>query len=324
MQGIPRYGQPVAFGEYVHPPATRLILKHLTAVRYNPLGVVDVIHFGVQRVLFRKEHPVTRSNYVYSGVRLKITPTSLKPGVVLELAPLSVLTIQTSAQWMQYFHTFNSFQSFASAKDDYADKTLSERADEERSYATSGLSADVSPILQFRVPIGKKNNQGSPRFFIAIRNQLCMAYHRMNTKDASFQNGRKDPVWYSNELDTLASTNGWTLQNRLDVILMTRIRLNVGVHYEAVRPIYRNTDFRTAKEADSYRNENSHHRLGPLIAYRFFDRAYTRFNRPTLIFSAHWYLSHRWRHGAEIPTALPYMLLAFSFQSDFLHGPQKN
>ena len=38
------------------------------------------------------------------------------------------------------------------------------------------------------------------------------------------------------------------------------------------------------------------------------------FEKPTLLLIANWYLSHRWRTGADVTQAFPYLALAFRFE----------
>lgn len=318
------YGKSIPFGDYVHPPNKRLVLNNLIAGRANPTGLVNITRLGVQKVLYRRESALLRNNFAYAGLQLKLIPTAIKAGIVMEIAPISVFRVRASMEWMHYFNTFNSFESFASPTDDYSDSAQSSRTSDGLSYSTNGLRAAIEPLLQFRVPIGKKNADGAPLFYIALRNKICMAYNRMSTRDSTGLEGSDDTVWYNSSLDTLLPAKGWTLQNKLDVLLMTRIRLTIGVGYTVVRPIYKDSDFRTVAQANAYDNDNGHQRIGPIIAYTFFNRAYTRFNRPTVLFIANWYLKHKWRRGKETSAALPYMLLAFAFQSDFWNGLSKH
>jgi hypothetical protein len=51
----------------------------------------------------------------------------------------------------------------------------------------------------------------------------------------------------------------------------------------------------------------------PIVAFSFNTREYSSFNKPTLLAIVNWYLDHPNREGA-----LPYVLIGFSFSSDFL------
>lgn len=312
------YGMSVPFGQFAVPPRTRVILNNLAAGRYNPLGLVNQTRFGVQWVLYRRDSPLLRQNFAFAGALLKFTPTSSQIGGVVALAPVSVFRVQSALEWLHYYRVLDSFQSFGGAEDDYADGAVTARTADKLSYASSGLRLTLSPVVQLRLPVGSFRENGAPRFYLALRNVLSMMYHRMHTTYSDRADGRRDPVWYSSALDTLVPALGWILQNRLDLLLQTRFRLWLGVSYTIVRPLYSRSSFRTPEAANAYHNDNGHQRLGPLLAFRFFDRAFTRFNQPTIMIIANWYLSHRWKGGAETSRAIPYLLIGFSFQMDLL------
>ncbi len=309
----------IPFGSFVQPPSLRLVLTNLFALRYNPLGLLDELRFGVQKALYRRESALLRDNFLNGGLLFKVAPTSVRVGGALEIQPLSIFSFRGTVEWMYHLKTFDSFQSFQSPSEDYSESTLSDRTDDGFRYTVPGLRAALEPSLQLRFPLGRKKADGAPPMYLVLRDKFSAEFNRISAVH-DFE-GRKDTVWYDIILDTLLSTNGWAIQNHVDLVLMTRIALIVGMRYTAVVPFYPRSDFRTSDEAHTYDNDNGHQRLGPVIAYTFFDRAYTKFNKPTLLFVANWYVAHRWKTGAETSAALPYLLLAFSFQSDFLNGP---
>jgi hypothetical protein len=93
-----------------------------------------------------------------------------------------------------------------------------------------------------------------------------------------------------------------------------------------VKPLYSNAQFRPGE--DRGLEDNEHQRLGPFFAYTFFKKNYARFDQPTLIVIANWYLDHRYRQGqadsAIVPgvfvpsRGVPYVILGFGFTSDLL------
>jgi hypothetical protein len=315
--GVP-YGRDVPFGQSVAPPRTRILLRNLVMGRYNPMGLVNQTRIGVQRVLYRQSSPLLRQNFAFAGALLKFTPTSSQIGGVVELAPVSVFRVQSTLEWIHYYRVLDSFQSFGGAEDDYSDGAIAARTADKLTYASSGLCLTLSPVVQFRWPVGNSGGNGESRFYLAVRNVLSMMVHRMHTIRSDRADGARDPVWYSSALDTLVPAHGWTLQNRLEILLQTRHRFWMGVSFTVVHPLYSRSSFRTPAAANAYHNDNGHQRLGPLFVYRFFDRAFTRFNQPTILVIANWYLSHRWKDGAETSRAIPYVLIGFSFQMDLL------
>jgi hypothetical protein len=59
-------------------------------------------------------------------------------------------------------------------------------------------------------------------------------------------------------------------------------------------------------------------RLGPLIAYTFYEDEGALVDRPTLFFLANWWLNHRFRTGLDTPQALPMIAVALQVQGDFI------
>jgi hypothetical protein len=64
-------------------------------------------------------------------------------------------------------------------------------------------------------------------------------------------------------------------------------------------------------------------RLGPVLAYRFFDEPGEAFNQPTILAIVNWHLKHRWRTGLDTHQALPYIALAFSFSGELWSSGRK-
>ena len=93
-------------------------------------------------------------------------------------------------------------------------------------------------------------------------------------------------------------------------------------------PLYRREHFATDAAHAAYDGENAHQRLGLFAAYTFHDRGPSRFNKPTLIVIASWYLDHRYRTGQPdalpaggvaddyVSRAFPYVVVGFAFESD--------
>jgi hypothetical protein len=101
-----------------------------------------------------------------------------------------------------------------------------------------------------------------------------------------------------------------TLVNDLDVLYEAPLAgLYAGLRYSAGLPIY---------GPDNGSADRSTHRLGPLIAYRFFDRDGALFNQPTLAVVINWYLKHPYRAGQLQSAALPYAAIGFQTSGDFL------
>jgi hypothetical protein len=131
------------------------------------------------------------------------------------------------------------------------------------------------------------------------------------------QNVDGDRVWYDGTLDTLVPGKGFIATNDLDVLFLGKPPLVVGARYSLVKPLYAS---RHLAGDELLAGDNSHHRVGVLAAYVFWDEGYTAFNKPAVLLNVAWYLRHRYRTGAEVNQAMPYVVLGFAFQSDLLDG----
>jgi hypothetical protein len=288
-------------------PKHRVVLGNLFAVRLNPLGLEDQIRLGYQLRLLDRNTPLFRDTFFFAGVAPRLNPAFIKIGPSLEIQPLSIFNLHFGLEYVGYFSSFKQLQSFGSPLDDYSDPTLDRGKDAGRNYATGGLHVVLEPLVQ--VKLGP----------IAVRNKLAFEYWLMDVRAG-------DRVFYDITLDTLVPKSGWVLANDLDVVYVSKVGVTVGARYSVVQPLYAASDFRPGE--DRTRENNGHQRLGPLFAYTFFDRGYTRFNKPTLVVITAWYLDHRYRTGAAasevVPSVfarsggIPYVVLGFAFQSDLL------
>lgn len=286
---------------FIQAPKHRLLLHNATAFRANPLGLENQTRLGYQSVLFRSDALLLRDNYLYLGGIVKLSPAFIKVGPLVEVQPLSILTLRLLGEYVDFFGTFNALQGFSSPNQNYSPTRLVERGDARENHASGGLHAQVEPLLSIK---------GGP---LLLRNRFSLDYWSMNLREG-------ERVWYDVTLDTLLPRQGLSLANELDVLFMGVPSVIVGARYSVLKPLYTPRDF---APGESEVESNGQQRLGLLAAYIFKDQPYTKFNRPTLLLNVAWYLQHRYRAGQEVSRSTPYLTLAFSFQSDLLGaGPQ--
>ncbi|MSP59856.1 MAG: hypothetical protein EXR72_05865 [Myxococcales bacterium] len=280
-------------------PDWRFVMNSLTVFRFNPLGIETQLRAGFQRRLVRSYDTLFRDTFVHFGIYPKLNPAFVKIGPSLEIQPLSILNVRVAAEYINFFSTFGFLQSFPTPLAAYNDTQLSDNVKTNHSnYATSGFHVMIEPLVQIKV---------GP---IALRNKLMLEYWRMNIHSG-------DTVWYDATLDTLVPGNGWVLANDLDLLFVTKFRLTVGARYSLVKPFYKATDFQPGEETGT--TKNGHMRVGGLAAYTFFDRGFTRFNKPTVLVILSWYVQSHYRTGTDPTNAgIPYVIVAFAFQSDLM------
>jgi hypothetical protein len=306
---IPQFVVPIA-------PKHRFFASSLSVMRLNPLGLETQLRVGYQRRLSTNPGVLTRDTYAFLGLAPKLNPAFAKFGPQIELQPLAIFNLKITGEFVGYFGGFGYLQSAESPTAEYADELLEAGKDAKTNYITNGVHVAIEPMVQIK--LGK----------LAIRNKWSIEYWKMALDG-------DDSVFYDSTLDTLVPGDGWVLANDFDVLVVGtpsphKGALTYGVRWSMVKPYYANDDFVIGDDQDDA--DNGHHRIGPLLAYTFYDRPFSTFNKPSILLIANWYLSHRYRTGDAdsqiIPgkfgggAAMPYVVLGFAFQSDLLDfGP---
>jgi hypothetical protein len=127
----------------------------------------------------------------------------------------------------------------------------------------------------------------------------------------------EDRVFWDATLDLLFPDAGWVVTNDADLLFITDIDLIVGLRYTLTHAIYREEHLAGAKNINT-----PHHRVGPALIYTFFDDGPgTLWNKPSLILLTQWWLQHRYR--TDDKPALPYIVLAFQQEGDFMVSDKK-
>ena len=278
-------------------PAERLLLRNISLIRLNPLGLFDELRLTYRRRLYDHDSVALRDNFAGAGVVGVITPAFLRGGPSVEIQPASVLQLTASYEWIRYFGTFNFLQSFPSARADYSDTTLKERGDVGLNYSTSARELTLTALLQAKV---------GP---VAVRSST-----RLIRTDANLIAG--DRTYYHTLYDIMAPAHGWLVANDSDALFVGRKRLAIGARYSMVHALYDDDDFAQGKPRST--SNTPIHRLGPFAAYTFYDDPNAAINTPTLVVLSQWWLKHRYRTGADVSQAMPFVVVAFSMTSDLL------
>lgn len=277
-------------------PRHRLIYSNLLAGRLNPLGAVDRFHLGYRLRLWDRPGVLFQDTYVSAQAAITLTPAFGMFGGRLEIKPLAVLRLWAE---YQYFHTFGAFgilQSFPSPGVNFSDSRLADNQDFEQDYMTGGQELNLGAQVQAKV------------WKIAVRDSINFFYTDLDLRDG-------DTVYYHQTLDTLVPNGGWSLQNEADLLLVLDMGLVIGARWTMVHALYTDDHYPAATRQA---NLNTHHRVGPLVAYTFFKEPGAMWDAPSLILMIQWYAKHRYRTGADSHAAYPLMLLAFHFKGDLL------
>ena len=298
------------------PGGWRLMLSDLTIFRVNPIGLETRARLGLQKRLYASESKVGRNNFMFAGLYPKLNPASAHLALGGEVQPVSIFNLRATVEVQKYFGTFGFLQSFRSPTANFSDQTLSdlETVPGFEPQAATAFHASVAPLVQMKF--------GD----IAVRALFQLDYWDMKLRE-------NDTVAYEATFDTLLPDRGWTLSTDTDVLYTGRPGLAIGLRHSWVHPFYKQRHFTNPVETttpDIFGSRNAHQRIGLFGAYTLKDRGPSKFNKPTIIVIASWYLDHRYRLGAPdamgpdersedfTSRAFPYLLAGFAFESDLL------
>ncbi len=285
-------------------PRHRWIYSNLTALRYNPLGLVNEFTTGYRYQLIDKDSVLFRESFIAAQLHTYMTPAYARIGPKIDIQPLALLNLSATYDYTGYFGSFGLFQSFESPTADWSDTELGRRDDSNDpaidNYSTTGHWVTLAALLQAKV----KN--------VAVRDNLKFYWADYDLRDG-------DTVYYHQTLDLPQPDRGWTLTNDADLLYLFDFGLTVGVRYTLTHAFYQARHFQ-ASEPQSMPNGPTH-RIGPAVLYTFFDRPDKRFNKPTLIVLTQFWAKHRFRTGQDVSAAVPYLVIGFRFTGDILPNP---
>lgn len=293
---------PARAGEPPTDRAQGLSYVNLTVVRLNPLGLQNMFELDYWLRLYEPgDSQLLQNNFVSFGIAPIVTPASTRLGVTFKIRPLNVLKLEVKWEYLAFFGNFDLLQSYDSPNAEFSDTHIKDRGKLGENYSTDGWQLTLDGEL--RAKLGP----------IIIRNRFKAGLVDMALKGT-------DTVWYEQYYDLMLPKNGWFFVNDADVLVEIGPQLIVGVRHSMGLVDYPDDAFASVHPDDAARKTNSAptHRLGPLIAWRFFDEPGAAFNQPTLLLLVQWYLQHRWRTGADVSQAFPYIVLGFAFSGDLL------
>jgi hypothetical protein len=280
------------------PPLHRIVHRNTFALRYNPLGLLYDGRFMYRLRLYESESKMLRDNFIGVGVAPTASPAFLRIGPYVEFSPATIFNVWAMVQFVQYFGTFDLAQGFTGAQSNFSDSAI--RANRDNRLAANGWELTIGASFQAKL-----------FDFLLIRSQA-----RMINGNLALRPG--DRIYYDQFYDVGAPNRGWTFTNDLDVLYQGLAnRLIAGARYTMTVPLYDPTRHYDP-DAMEQAADNGLHRVGPFAGYTFKIEDGAGFNNPTVFILVQWWLKHRFRTGADTPTALPLMGVGFQMTGDFL------
>lgn len=279
----------------------RLVYSNLLVLRVNPLGAEDRFTLGYNLRLYNKASPLFRDAYFGVAFSPTFSPSISRIGGQIDFAPLTILRLR-GGYYLAAWYGSDRFK--AHPKESPLAAAGPDTVKGEPGTNLLGGQAELSALFQVRVKM------------IALRNELTFYHNNIRLPG-------DNTVFYDLRHDTLVPGRGWFLANDTDLLFMTKFGLNAGLRNSIVHVFYPDDDYAPGEDISDNPNTPMN-RLGPVLTYTFFDRPEKRFNKPTLIFSAQWWLKHRYRGQGggsqfdQIHQGIPLFLLGFSFSGDLV------
>jgi hypothetical protein len=273
--------------------------KVAAAGRINPLGLFLGGAILARYRLYDSQSLALRDNYVAVGPVVFLSPAFARVGLGAEIQPLSVFQLSASYEFIGYFSSFDMLQTFPTPTANVGDAALKANGRAGLNYATYGGIFTLAGLLQGKL---------GP---IVARSNVRLFHYMLKARPG-------DTVYYDSTLDVMSPTRGFTITDDTDVFWVSSFGLAAGLRYTVTHSFFSKNDFLPGEpelSGNSVYVENSPtHRLGPIIAYTFFDDDERKVNAPTLILLAQWYLRHRYRTGQEVAHGFPQIAIAFQFK----------
>lgn len=304
----------------VKPPAIpkhSIVYNDLLPLRLNPLGLENRITFEYRYRLYDTASKLKDGAHIGFGVEPVLNPALTRVSAMLTVQPLAILRLRAAYGLLAHFGTFDFMQSYNTPTADYY--TAEYESTTDTRYASVGTQLQLAALLQAKV---------GP---IAIRNDLQTFRTDVPLRDRD-GDGRPDTVFYFIRDDMMIQGTGWHLINDSDILYISTFGLTAGVRSTVVKAFYDDASFRPGESTED--PNGPAWRLGPLLAYSFYDRPVERrrFNKPTILLISQWHIKHRYR-AAGSPAfssdgtvergslgdsirGMPTIVLGFSFQGE--------
>ena len=138
-------------------PRHRLHYDNASAVRINPLGLMDFFNLAYRLKLLDSESVLFSDTYVSIGPSLAVSPAWVQPGARLRIVPIAILELEANYRYTGFFGSFDQLQSWTSVPEaDWSDRDMD--ATSADSYPTAGHQVSLQARLQAKVgPIAVRN-----------------------------------------------------------------------------------------------------------------------------------------------------------------------
>ena len=266
------------------------------AVRVNPLGVGDELVAHYRLGLYGSSRPLLAQNFVGVVTPLLAAPSLIRPGLGVELQPLSVLRLYVGYEPTIYFGVVGSLHSYATPAADVGFGPV-------QLGGPPSLPGDLYATTVHQLVLG-----ATAQF--AWRWLAFRSAWRAQLIDAELRNG--DTVFYDPLYGVLLPRSGWMIYGETTALWRSRFGLAAGVQYQLTATWYPASAY--APGEPQVNPNTPEQKLGPVVTYTFARERRGRFEAPTLCLLVAWYLEDRYRAGQLVSQGIPMIGVAFSFR----------
>jgi len=287
----------MAHAEELGAPPSTLSYENTLFGRDNPLGVADEFDLRYRIPLYQSGHPALAQNFFGIVAPWLLAPSLFRPGIGVEVQPLSLLHLYVGYEPTIYFGDLGSLHSFPSPSGDYGSGAF-------QVGGPAALPGAVYPAVVHELVLAATAQ-------LAVRWFALRSTWRGQYVHASLRNG--DTVFYDSFYVVLLPRSGWLLHTETDAVYRSHFGLTAGLHYALSMTSYPASAY-PAGEAVVNRNTPIQ-QLGPIVAYTLFEHSRRgRFEAPTFFLLVAWYLEDRYRTGQLVNQAIPMIGLGLSFR----------
>ncbi|HXU74159.1 MAG TPA: hypothetical protein VN947_32915 [Polyangia bacterium] len=266
------------------------------ALRVNPLGVGDDFRARYRVGLYPSPRPLLASNFFGVVVPLLAAPSFVRPGIGVELQPLSVLQLYVGYEPTLTFGAVGALHSYRSPDADVGFGPV-------QLGGPPSMPGDLYRTVVHQLVLGA-TVQAAWRW-LGFRSSW-----RAQLVDAQLRNG--DTVFYDQLYGLLLPRSGWMLHGETAAVYRSSFGLTAGLQYILTATWYPASAYAAG---EPHTNPNTPiQKLGPVVAYTFARERRGRFEAPTLSLLVAWYLEDRYRAGQLVSQAIPMVGVAFSFR----------
>jgi hypothetical protein len=280
-------------------PESEWAFANRAALRYNPLGLQNELFIGYKSRLYDKpqDNLLFGKAYWWAGAVSRVSPQFAQTGLFVRALPIAVLELQGILSHVQ---------------------GISDAADLP-SYYTQGTKDAVATSKSAQKPSGNLIGSGwqmslQARLQAKVKNIALRSTNLMRRFDLDFEGAPQgEELFYDQTLDLVTPQKSWVYQNDVDLLYTDAEKPWVlGARYTYTQVLSASPEQLLDDDA-----LYSIQRAGLLFAWKFDAPATAEGleapKRHALIVLSQWHLSHPFRTGQSMNTAIPYFAVVYSF-----------